>query len=140
MNFPALRSALAARLELVEPPAGQQRAQVFSRLKAQVTPPTLLVGYPEEINFHHQSQGGASVVMVVFGIGAAGAYDEAAQDMVDSWLSTSGTSSVSVALEGDPSLGGISEDVTVTRSDGYQVFSIANQAYLGCEWRVEVLG
>ena len=139
MNLPALRLALAARLETVTPPANQQRAQVFSKLKSQITPPTLMVAYPEDVGYHHQSGGGSRWVMVIFGIGAAGAYDESAQEQIDYWLSTTGSMSVAVALEGDPSLGGISEDVTVLGSDGYAVYQVEGQAYLGCAWNVEIL-
>lgn len=139
MNLPAVRLALAARLELVTPPANQQPAQVFSKLKSQITPPTLMVAYPEKVEFHHSSMGGSRWVMVVFGIGAAGAYDESAQEQIDYWLSDTGSMSVSVALEGDPSLGGISEDVTVIDSDGYQVYVVEGQPYLGCAWNVEIL-
>ena len=140
MNFPELRLALAARLSTVEPPPRQQKPQVFSKLKSQITPPTLMVGYPERVDFHHQSQGGAQYDVVIFGIGAAGVYDEVAQEMVDHWLSTEGPTSVSAALEADPSLGGIAEDVTVVPSEGYAVYTIANVAYLGVEWKVEILG
>lgn len=140
LALPALRLALAARLETVEPPSGQQRAQIFPRLKSQITPPTLMVAYPEEINYHHASMGESRWVMIIFGIGAAGIYDEAAQEMIDAWLADEGTSSVTVALEGDPSLGGIAEDVTVISSTGYQAYSAGGQEYLGTEWRVEILG
>lgn len=140
IELPALREALAVRLRTVEPLTGQRRPQVESKLKAMVTPPTLMVAYPEKVDYHHQSGYGADFTMVILGIGAAGAYDEAAQNQVDAWLNTHGAASVRNALESDTTLDGLVEDVTVLDSDGYNVFTVDGTPYLGAQWRVQILG
>jgi len=140
LNLPDLRDALAARLAVVEPAAGQRRPQIERSMKSMITPPSLVVGFPESVERHHASMGESRWVMIIFGIGAAGAYDEAAQKQVDAWISDTGPSSVGEILEADTTLGGIAEDVTVFENTGYQVFTINNVAYLGTEWKVEILG
>jgi hypothetical protein len=140
LNLPELRDALAARLATVEPATGQRRAQVERSIKSMITPPSLIVGYPESVERHHASMGESRWVMVIFGIGAAGAYDEAAQKQVDAWISDEGPSSVGAVLEAEVTLGGIAEDVTVFENTGYSVFTINGTAYLGTEWKVEILG
>ena len=140
VELKALREALAARLETIPAHGGFRRPQVFPRMKSMITPPTIVVAYPEEVEYHHASQTESRWMMVVFGVAPGDLYDETAQNMLDAWLADSGAHSVSAALEAVPQLGGLVEDVTVHRSEGYQVFVVGGQQYLGTEWKVEVLG
>jgi hypothetical protein len=70
----------------------------------------------------------------------AGAIDDiAAQQTLDAYLSSTGTSSVVVAIESDLTLGGACNSLIVRECRGYTEFSRPDGATLiGAEWDVEV--
>ncbi len=66
--------------------------------------------------------------------------DRAAQEHLDSYLASSGSSSVKAALEADQTLGGVASTVRVVRVGPVpQVFDLGAQSYLGADVEVEVL-
>lgn len=135
-----LRAALAAALVNI-PTVG---LQVSAYMLANPHPPTLWVLGPQEIEYHVTSHelaepGGSRWQMVVQGISPAGIGDVPAQKLLDAWLSTEGTSSVSALLEADPTLGGKCDDLIVRSSIGYQVFVVPDLgARVGCEWLIDI--
>jgi hypothetical protein len=70
----------------------------------------------------------------------AGAHDDVtAQQTLDAYLSSSGTSSVKTAIEADQTLGGACQGLLVTELRGYTEFSRPDGATLiGAEWDIQV--
>ena len=62
-----------------------------------------------------------------------------AQDTLDGFLASSGSSSVKTQIESDVTLGGVANSARVVEADNYGVYSINNIDYLGCEFTVEVI-
>ena len=62
-----------------------------------------------------------------------------AQDTLDAFLASSGSSSVKTQIESDVTLGGVANSARVVEADNYGVYSINNIDYLGCEFTVEVI-
>ncbi len=67
------------------------------------------------------------------------ATDQGAQILLDSYLSPDGPRSVKAALEVDPRLGGLIQDMDVLSAAGEQIYIIDNRQYLGSEWTVRIL-
>jgi hypothetical protein len=66
--------------------------------------------------------------------------DKASQAKLDGYLSGSGASSVKVALEAAPTLGGACDDLHVKRIQGYRWYTHGDAKYLGAEFVVRVIG
>jgi hypothetical protein len=63
-----------------------------------------------------------------------------AQTAIDEYLSDEGAKSIEVALEGDPSLGGVAQDAHITGWAEYaQLVDIGGVQVLGCRLDVEVM-
>ena len=62
-----------------------------------------------------------------------------AQDTLDAFLASSGSSSVKAQVESDITLGGEAQSVRVVEADNYGVYTINNIDYLGCEFTIEVI-
>lgn len=66
--------------------------------------------------------------------------DIGAQKRLDTMLAPAGTDSIKAALESDRTLGGMVDDLQVTRCEGYRVFVREGApSVLGAEWTVVVL-
>ena len=61
------------------------------------------------------------------------------QETLDSFLASTGSNSVKVAVESDITLGGVAQSVRVIEADNYGVYTINNLDYLGVEFTVEVI-
>ena len=72
--------------------------------------------------------------------------DRSAQKLLDGYLSRSGPASVKAAIEaargapGQPALGGLADDLHVTRAQSYRFYEFAGVQYLGAELIVKVIG
>jgi hypothetical protein len=106
-----------------------------------VTPPTLRVIGPDEIDF---DVGGfdandADWDIVVEGL-AGSALARSSQELLDRWISSSGPESVREVLEDDQTLGGIAYGVVVRRISRYAFFTLPGQQdqVLGAQWIVNV--
>ena len=58
---------------------------------------------------------------------------------LDSFLASTGSNSVKVAVESDITLGGVAQSVRVVEADNYGVYTINNIDYLGVEFTIEVI-
>ena len=56
------------------------------------------------------------------------------------YLEESGTDSIKAAIEGDPTLGGVADDSTITRNLGLGATTWAGHTYLSTEFELKVLG
>jgi hypothetical protein len=101
------------------------------------TPPTIQV-FPEEVDYDEAGARGLDMwtLTVQAFVGTAGELE--AQKLLDAYLSPAGATSVKAAIETDPTLGGVIDDLRVTKASGYRIYRISNFEYLGCEWTVEV--
>jgi hypothetical protein len=63
---------------------------------------------------------------------------ESAQVALDAYLTQGGDGSVQDAIEGDPTLGGVVDDATVTGWRDYQSYDVGGETYLGVRFDVQV--
>lgn len=71
------------------------------------------------------------------GFASSGVLDEMAQRTLDTWLASTGTSSVKAALESDPTLGGTVNRARVERTGPirtYTPISSPGSTFFGAEW------
>lgn len=66
------------------------------------------------------------------------ASERAGQDQLDGYLAPTGASSVKAALEGDNTLGGVSQWVAVSSARNYGYRTVGDTEYLGCELAIDV--
>jgi len=102
-------------------------------------PPTLWVMGLDEVDYHTESTGGARWRFIIQGFASTGVGSVEAQDIVDGWISNEGALSVKAALEDDPTLGGLVDDLIVRSSSGHLVFVIPELGgRVGSDWTVDV--
>jgi len=61
------------------------------------------------------------------------------QETLDSYLASSGSSSIKAQVESDQTLGGSAQSCRVVEADNYGVYTVNNIDYLGVEFGVEVI-
>ena len=128
-----LREGIATVLQTI--PGLQASAKIL-------TNPTLPVAYvvPGEINYHQTMQSGHTDwnLMVELQVGTVS--DIAAQEKLDAFISESGEQSVKAAIEADPTLGGLAQDLIVQGVRDYGLFARAQgDAVLGARVLVFVI-
>lgn len=131
-DLAAIRAGLAARLATIE--GLQQSAYVL----AQPTPPAVEV-MPGPIDYDLAMGRGLdrrNFTVRAF-VGLTG--DIGAQKLLDKLLAKDGPQSIKAAIESDPTLGGVVDDLHVRRNTGYRVFVKGSDQVLGSEWEIEVL-
>jgi len=62
----------------------------------------------------------------------------AAQSQVDPYISATGSQSVRVAIEGDPTLGGVVDSLIVNSAGGFQIISAEDGDYLATDFNLTV--
>lgn len=98
--------------------------------------PPIAVVLPNSIDYHTAFAKGMqtysfTVILIV------GRVDErTAQNKLDGFVSSTGASSVKLAIEGDKTLGGAAFDVIVTEMRNYGQLSIGEVVYLSAEFTV----
>src|SRR6266540_6294617 len=108
-----IRKGIAAQLNTI--PGLQASARILSN-------PTLPVAYvvPGEINYH-QTMGstGHSDWNLLIEVQVGTVSDMAAQDTLDAFIAESGEKSIKAAIEADPTLGGLVDDLIVQGTSDY---------------------
>lgn len=90
--------------------------------------------------------GGAYDMTVVCRLYVSRADDKAGQQLLDAYLSKTGSKSVVAALRaargapGSPALGGVADDLNVTAINGYRLYQVGETQFFGAELRVRVIG
>jgi hypothetical protein len=64
--------------------------------------------------------------------------DKAGQDAMDAILSTTGSKSVTAAIQADPTLGGVVSSTVPVEATGYGLMNVNGVEYLGCSFTVEI--
>jgi hypothetical protein len=107
-----------------------------------LTNPTLPVAYvvPGEIQYHATMGNGHSDWNLLIEVQVGTVSDIGAQDTLDAFISESGEKSIKAAIEADPTLGGLAQDLIVQGTSDYGLFARAQgDAVLGVRFRVWVL-
>lgn len=103
--------------------------------KQSPTPPALIVvGFGELAKV---AMGSYSMDFLVQGLAGAPT-QESAQIRLDNWISPFGTLNVWGAIESDKTLGGLVNDVYVTKCDGAQFIETPGGEMLGSTWHVQL--
>lgn len=112
--------------------------EVYPRMKASPHMPCLMVTGLDEVEFHVTSGSADSRWrFLLLGICPGGLGDEESQLVLDQWL-TDEAGGVMRALEDDPTLGGIADDLIVRSSDGYGFYVVGGVERLGTSWMVDI--
>jgi hypothetical protein len=119
--------------------------QVSPYMLSEPTPPAAHV-FPTPIEYDETFQRGSDKLMLTLQvIVSTGAGDRAAQAKLDAFLEPFGPKSVKQKIEepdtdgGEVTLGGIVDDLRVTRCEGYRLYQREGRApVLGSEWIIEV--
>lgn len=99
-----------------------------------------------EIDFDSVFGRGLDEMRVTCRLLVARSDDRSGQDTLDQYLAGSGAKSVKTALEdargapGELALGGLADDLHVTRVQGYRLYQVGEVQYYGAEIIVRVIG
>ena len=112
---------------------------VFKFVPDSIEPPTAVVGVMDRIQYDSTMQRGVDryEIPVYLYVSRVDAQDS--QETLDSFLVSSGSSSVKAQIESDTTLSGQAQSVRVLTASNYGVYNINNIDYLGVEFIVEVL-
>ena len=112
---------------------------VFGFVPDSIEPPTAVVGVVDSIEYDTSMARGADTYTIPVFLYVSRVDAQDAQDTLDGFLASSGSSSVKTQIESDVTLGGVANSARVVEADNYGVYSINNIDYLGCEFTVEVI-
>jgi len=132
-----IRPALLANLEdLIE----AEGLQGSSYLLPSPMPPVIQISGLSEITYDVAMHRGGDENIVVVQALTSKTIDEAGQMKLDRLLASSGPSSVKEAIQSDPTLGGLVDDLRVVRCSGHQILTRPgeNVSYQGAQWFVQV--
>jgi hypothetical protein len=133
-DLDAIRQALAANLQ---PAADAIGGQVSAYMLAQPTPPALEI-YPDKFFYDK----GVHTDELIFKVRAIVGFtlDVGAQQTLDNMLDTAGPRSIKAALEAEPTLGGLVDDLRVEQSLGYRLYPVGERGHaIGTELTVCVI-
>jgi hypothetical protein len=104
----------------------------------QVNPPIAIVQFVR-VNYHLDMNNGMSEYLFSAQVIVGRADERSAQRNLDAYCSSTGASSVLLAVESDRTLGGKAFDCIVTEVSSYGQFISNDTTYLGAEFQVRVL-
>lgn len=130
LDVAAVRTALATALASVD------GLEVSAYVPDTVDPPWAYL-VPGEGQYDLDMDGGWRVDVAVRVV-TSRAEDRAGQATLDGLLDSTGAGSIKAALEADPTLGGLVDDLAVRGWSGYRLYEIAGTDYYGAELLVEV--
>lgn len=145
MQIADIRAAIASAATAVVLPAGVRKLTCTGYTPDSVTEPHFFVGeYTQEYDrtFGRGQDEAEFTARILVGR----ADDRAAQLLLDRMLSGSGTASLKVAIEaargapGQAALGGLADDLHVTKVQGYRWYEHAGTQYVGAELMIRVIG
>jgi len=134
VNLASLRAGLATRLATI---AG---LRTYETIPDNWAPPAAIVGMPSLIAFDYTLARSNDRVVFPVRILVAKATDRSAQERLENYLGSSGSTSVKQAIEADRTLGGAANLTRVLSAQGLGIYDIQGVPYLGAEFTVEVIG
>ena len=132
-SLSSIRSGIATNLGNIS------SLTVFGFVPDSIEPPTAVVGVVDNIEYDTSMSRGADTYTIPVFLYVSRVDAQDAQDTLDAFLASSGSSSVKTQIESDVTLGGVANSARVVEADNYGVYSINNIDYLGCEFTVEVI-
>ena len=132
-SLSSIRSGIATNLGNIS------TLTVFGFVPDSIEPPTAVVGVVDNIEYDTSMSRGADTYTIPVFLYVSRVDAQDAQDTLDAFLASSGSSSVKTQIESDSTLGGVANSARVVEADNYGVYSINNIDYLGCEFTVEVI-
>ena len=132
-SLSSIRSGIATNLGNIS------SLTVFGFVPDSIEPPTAVVGVVDNIEYDTSMARGADTYTIPVFLYVSRVDAQDAQDTLDAFLASSGSSSVKTQIESDSTLGGQAQSVRVVEADNYGVYTINNIDYLGCEFTVEVI-
>lgn len=127
-----LRAGIATNLGTI---AGLRTAEF---IPDNPNPPVAIVQF-DRVTYHQDFRNGMAEYMFVVQVVVGRADERTAQRNLDSYASSTGSSSVLLAVESDRTLGGKAFDCVVTELSSYGPVSINDTIYLGAEFQIRVL-
>jgi hypothetical protein len=131
-NIGELRSAIATNLGTIS----GLRTSTF--IPDQPNPPIAIVQL-DRVQYHMDFRNGMSEYNFVVQLIVGRADERTAQRNLDGYCSSTGSSSVQLAVESDRTLGGKAFDCIVTEMSSYGPVLVNDTTYLGAEWQIRVL-
>jgi|TARA_R100000655_G_scaffold29818_3_gene60257 hypothetical protein len=134
-TFSSIRDGLKTRLETVS------GLTVYDTVPDFLDPPAVIIAPFNTLNFDSTMQRGSDtyeipVILYIQKVDAA-----MAQDSLDSFLASSGGSSIKAAIEGDITLGGAAMSVRVVSATDYGEYEVSQgTSFLGVTFNIEVIG
>lgn len=145
MEFGKVRAALAeAASAVILPPGIKASLTCTGYTPDSVTEPHFFVG--EFSAEYDKTYGRMDEVEYTCRVLVGRGDDRAAQELLDALLSRDGAASLKAAIEaargapGEAALGGLADDLHVTRMQGYRWYEHAGIQYVGAELMVRVIG
>ena len=132
-SLSSIRSGIATNLGNIS------SLTVFGFVPDSIEPPTAVVGVVDNIEYDTSMSRGADTYSIPVFLYVSRVDAQDAQDTLDGFLASSGSSSVKTQIESDVTLGGVANSARVIEADNYGVYTINNIDYLGCEFTVEVI-
>lgn len=130
-SISSIRTGLATRLATI---TGLRTA---ATIPDNPNPPIAIV-IPDSINFDDTFHRGMDTLNFKILVIVGRADERTAQNSIDGFCATSGSSSIKAAIEGDKTLGGTAYDCRVTTMSNYGSVLIGEVTYLSCEFIVVV--
>ena len=112
---------------------------VFKYVPDSVEPPTAVVGVVESVEYDTSMARGADTYTIPIFLYVSRVDAQDSQETLDSYLASSGSSSIKAQIESDQTLGGSAQSCRVVDADNYGVYTVNNIDYLGVEFGVEVI-
>lgn len=96
--------------------------------------------FPGEVTYDAAMGRGLDYWELLVQVGVSLVSDRGGQVKLDEFMAPSGTTSIKEAIESDPQLGGLVDDLHVTRASGYERFEMeSGGTALGATWTVRLL-
>ncbi len=113
---------------------------VYNYIPDRSEPPLIIVGVLDNLEYDITMARGADSYVIPCKLLVANVDAQDAQETLDGYIASSGSSSVKQAIESDTTLGGIVSSVRVTDARDYGAFTLNNTELIGVDFLVEVVG
>lgn len=134
MGIAAIRDGIKTRLATIS------GLRCHDTVPGQVmVPAAVVVPVSDTFATYDVAMGGVHNLAFTVTLVVSSAWDRTAQDLLDSFIDSSGAKSVFAALSGDPTLGGNVASAELRNASNYGLITWGAQAYLGCEFLIEVM-
>lgn len=127
-----LRAGLATNLATIS------GLRVSPELPDNVNPPHAIIAF-DRVEYHQSFKNGMASYGFTIQLIVSRVDERNAQRYLDAYVSTTGSSSVLLAVESDKTLGGMAFDTYVSEMSSLGSINIGDNTYLAAEFQVQVL-